>query len=458
VVQKNQDDATFLLERAKRLDFDCYILPDPGTGEDTLYFIKPTDGRDGRPIRVYRLAYAPGLSTGPANQPEGLIPNLIEFTPTLTVSQQVSKVTVRGWDPRTKQPIAFTATAENLPAGQNTADGQSGPQVAESTLQGRQEVMVDAPVGSDQEARELAISLLRERAYEFITATGKVAGLPELRPGDNLEIYGLGRRFSGTYFVKRVEHTLNTSGFFTQFTGTADPSGGPVTMRTTPRARSTDKRYYGVVEALVVENEGDDEGPGQAEVPLVRRHHGHRLGPGQPAVCRQGGYGSVFVPEKGDEVLVAFVHGDMRFPIVLGGLYNGEDKPPTARTDGRDQKMIRTRHGHEVLLDDTESKAAVRITSAAGHVVELDDQGKAIRITAAEGGSVTVTAQGDITLKAPKVTVDSPSINLGGDAQPLALGNALLTAFNTHTHASAGSPPAPQLKPADVLAKKVKTS
>ncbi|WHM41032.1 type IV secretion protein Rhs [Streptomyces sp. BPTC-684] len=219
VVQKNQDDASFLMERAKRLDFDCYILPDPKTGEDTLYFIKPTDGRDGRPIRVYRLAYAPGLTTGPTNQPAGLIPNLLDFTPTLTVSKQVGKLTVHGWDPRTKQPITFTATAEHLPAGQNTADGQSGPQVAESTLQGRQEVVVDAPVTSDQEARELAISLLRERAYEFITATGRVAGLPELRPGDNLEIYGLGRRFSGTYFVKRVEHTLNTSGFFTQFTG-----------------------------------------------------------------------------------------------------------------------------------------------------------------------------------------------------------------------------------------------
>ena len=219
VVQKNQDDASFLMERAKRLDFDCYILPDPASGEDTLYFIKPTDGRDSGAIRVYRLAYAPGLTTGPSGQPEGLVPNLIDFTPTLTVSKQVSKLTVRGWDPRTKQEIAFTATVENLPAGQNTADGQSGPEAADSTLGGRQEILVDAPVTSDQEARELAISLLRERAYEFITATGRVAGLPELRPGDNLEIYGLGTRFSGTYFVKRVEHTLGASGFFTQFTG-----------------------------------------------------------------------------------------------------------------------------------------------------------------------------------------------------------------------------------------------
>ncbi|MET7934174.1 phage baseplate assembly protein V [Streptomyces sp. NPDC005322] len=231
-------------------------------------------------------------------------------------------------------------------------------------------------------------------------------------------------------------------------------------MRGTPRARSTDKRYYGVVEALVVENEGDDEGQVKVKFPwfddttVTDWIRVSQLYAGN-------GYGSVFVPEKGDEVLVAFVHGDMRYPIVLGGLYNGEDKPPTARTEGRDQKMIRTRHGHEVLLDDTRSKAVVRITSAAGHVVELDDQGKAVRITAAEGGSVTVTAQGEITLKASKLTVDSPSIDLGGGAtEPLVLGNALLQAFNTHTHPSAAGPtgpPTPPLTPA-VLAKKARTA
>jgi phage protein D len=226
VVQKNQDDASFLMERAKRLDFDCFILPDPDTGQETLYFIKPTDGRDGRPIRLFRLTYQPGLTTGPTALPEGLVPNLLDFTPTLTVSQQVSKLTVRGWDPRTKQVLEFTASAEDLPAGQNSAGGENGPQAADSAAGGRQEVLVDAPVTSQQEARELAIALLRERSYEFITATGRVAGLPELRPGDNLEIFGLGRRFSGTYFVKRVEHTLGSNGFFTTFTGRRIHQGG----------------------------------------------------------------------------------------------------------------------------------------------------------------------------------------------------------------------------------------
>ncbi len=39
-------------------------------------------------------------------------------------------------------------------------------------------------------------------------------------------------------------------------------------------------------------------------------------------------------PEEGDEALVAFEHGDIRHPVVLGGLDNGKDKPPTHRDGG----------------------------------------------------------------------------------------------------------------------------
>jgi phage baseplate assembly protein V len=199
--------------------------------------------------------------------------------------------------------------------------------------------------------------------------------------------------------------------------------------RTVPRSRSTDRRFYGVVEAIVVENEGDDEGRVKVRFPWFDG------GSSVTEWCRVsqlyagGGYGSVFVPEIDDEVLVAFVHGDMRFPIVLGGLYNGVDKPPTARTDGRDQKMIRTKAGHEVVLD---------------------DGAKEITITTAEGGKVTVNADGSITLKAPKVTIDADTIDLGGGAtQQAVLGNLLKTAFEAHVHTATGpsSPTTPPTLP-----------
>ena len=53
VVQKNQDELSFIKERAKRIDYDCFISVDPDTGKDALYFQPPTDTRDSSRVRVY---------------------------------------------------------------------------------------------------------------------------------------------------------------------------------------------------------------------------------------------------------------------------------------------------------------------------------------------------------------------------------------------------------------------
>jgi uncharacterized protein involved in type VI secretion and phage assembly len=236
-----------------------------------------------------------------------------------------------------------------------------------------------------------------------------------------------------------------------------------------PRSRSADKRYFGVAEAIVEEVENDDECRVKLRYPWF--DSGTVSDWCRVAQLYAGnGYGSCFVPEKGDEVLVAFVHGDMRFPIVLGGLYNGVDKPPTARTQGRDQKLIRTKHGHQLLFDDQGSQAAVRVTSAAGHVVELDDKGNAIRIQAAAGASVSISADGgitlsskaEVTLSAPKVALDADSVTLGkGAAQSVNLGDTLAVAFATHTHGSGAGPtttPVPPVQPPALTSKKVRTA
>ena len=220
VVQKNQSDAAFLMERAKRIDFECFIRPDPNTGKDTLHFVRPTDGRTAGAddqAHYFQLAYGPGLAgePQPAGVEEALIPNLISFSPSLTLSGQVSSVTVRGWNPRTKDSLVYKATRKDLPPGR----GLTGPAAADQALGGRGETVIDAPVATQEEARELATALLRERSYGFVTATGRIAGLPELTPGDNLDIHGVGTRFSGQYYVLQVVHTLDTSGFFTEFTG-----------------------------------------------------------------------------------------------------------------------------------------------------------------------------------------------------------------------------------------------
>ncbi|MFL6126029.1 phage baseplate assembly protein V [Actinophytocola sp.] len=212
-------------------------------------------------------------------------------------------------------------------------------------------------------------------------------------------------------------------------------------MRDKPRAMANDKLYYGVAPAEVVKND-DDAAEGRVQVKYYWLDGGSSDSPwARVSQLHAGGdHGSVFVPEVGDEVLVAFFQGDMRQPYVLGALYNGQKKPPNAHKNARDQKIIRTRAGHQILLD---------------------EDAKTITISTAKGAKVVLSDSGEITLEAAKVTVKANDVNLGDESgEPVVLGNQLLQAFAEHTHPAPGGatgPPTAPLAPS-VLAKKVKAS
>lgn len=228
-------------------------------------------------------------------------------------------------------------------------------------------------------------------------------------------------------------------------------------MSTVSRTRTTDKRFYGVVQGIVtdVNDQNGQEGRVKVQFPWFDDQM-------ETEWCRVrqfyagNGYGSFFVPEVGDEVLIAFIHGDMRMPIILGGLYNGKDKPPTYRSSNQDQKMIRTKGQHELLFDDTPSQGRVRIKTKGGHVADLSDVDKKINLQSSGGqtvviddasqkitmqtgtATVEIDGSGTITLTGSNVVLKSPSVSLGSSAaaSSLVLGEALLAWLGTHTHAN----------------------
>jgi uncharacterized protein len=202
IYQKNLDDAQFLLQRARRIDFECFVLVGAKAGRNTLYFQQPRDGRDGKSKRTYQLEWGRSLRN---------------FSPTLSSDRQVAKVTVRGWDPRQKKAIVGVATDKDLPPS-TKSNATSGPKLANKKFSGRENLIVDKPVTSEREARDLAVSILRERATRFGTGSGSTIGIPELQPDDNLDLKGLGDRFSGSYRVRKVGHSIGESGYTTEFT------------------------------------------------------------------------------------------------------------------------------------------------------------------------------------------------------------------------------------------------
>ena len=199
VIQGDLDDAQFLMQRARRNDAECFIYTNPESGEATLRFGAPRDERAGARATNHAFAWGETLKS---------------FSPTLTMSNQVKQVTVRGWNDEDMEPIVAIATPSDIA---DASGGNTGAGNAQTAVEGREDVVIGATVTTQQEADELARSLLRERSYEFITGKGEIIGLPDLRPGDTMTINNLGDRFSGTYYVKKVEHEIGLKGYTTRF-------------------------------------------------------------------------------------------------------------------------------------------------------------------------------------------------------------------------------------------------
>jgi uncharacterized protein involved in type VI secretion and phage assembly len=99
------------------------------------------------------------------------------------------------------------------------------------------------------------------------------------------------------------------------------------------------------------------------------------------------------LPEVGDEVLVAFEHGDITRPYVVGGLRSGVDGPPTTEADGRDRKVLKSRSGHLLRVDDTDGAEKIEI---------IDKTGKNMMVIDASSNTVTISTDKDIELRAPQ--------------------------------------------------------
>lgn len=129
----------------------------------------------------------------------------------------------------------------------------------------------------------------------------------------------------------------------------------------------------GVAIGVVTNNEGD-AGQGQIKVKLPWRDHQESFWVRLAVPMAGADRGTYFVPEVGDEVLLAFDQGDIRHPYMIGTLWNGQDSPPQTNADGENNvRQIRSRSGHELTFDDTAGAEAIEIKTAGGHIIRLDD-------------------------------------------------------------------------------------
>jgi uncharacterized protein involved in type VI secretion and phage assembly len=157
-------------------------------------------------------------------------------------------------------------------------------------------------------------------------------------------------------------------------------------------------RIYGVVVGVVTDNKDPDK-LGRVKVQFPWLADDAESTWARVASLMAGKErGTFYLPEVGDEVLVAFEHGDLAYPYVLGALWNGKDAPPETNADGDNNKrLIKSRSGLVILLDDTSGSEKIEIA---------DKDGKNKVVVEMSGKKITISSNGDIEINASQGAVN----------------------------------------------------
>jgi uncharacterized protein involved in type VI secretion and phage assembly len=137
-------------------------------------------------------------------------------------------------------------------------------------------------------------------------------------------------------------------------------------------------------------------------------------------------------------VLVAFEHGDISRPYIIGGLWNSKDTVPVTAVDGGKvvHRAFKTRLGHIVEFKDDGGPGYIQIKSAGGHTININDTDKYIRIKSQshtvvlddQGKAVKIESGGDVEIKGPggKLTISSGGVQLTSNSGLTVQANSML--------------------------------
>ncbi len=345
--------------------------------------------------------------------------NVVELRTSVTASDQVSNVEVRGWDPAEKMAVNGRATASTASATLDKGSTQEATRAFGSSTV----VVADPRITDGTTAANVARSRSDHRAGGYAEIDGVALGDPDLRAGKPVSLEQAPAGFAGKYVLTSVRHEFDARGaYLTHFA--ASHGSDRSLFGSVHGATRTDPAPFAGVAPAIVTNVKDDEEGGRVKVKFPWWDESL-----ESSWCRTvhagaaKGRGLVVLPEVGDEVLVAFVGGDFTQPVVLGGMFNRKDRPDPAWSEhtksGAGAVTWRgwtSRTGMKVAFVEQNGNETLEVSTNRGaQRVTLLQTAKGIQIVSE--GPVEVTAKKNVKVEAQQnVDVKSltGSIKVGG--------------------------------------------
>jgi phage protein D len=414
IAQANLTDWEFLHARAREVGYEVAVV------DGKLDFRKPADADQ-----------APGAGDLTSTGPRQLIlgKTLDSFRPRLSSAEQVKEVEVRGWDPGVKKAVVGHAPAGTMSAALELAPAELAAPFGDPTY-----VSVERPFSTQAEVDAAAAALAEQIGGASAEAEAVAHGNPELHAGAPVSIGLAGHPFEGRYTISGSRHVFGPDGYKTHFvvSGRQERSLlGLASLGATNAGAAGSPPIYGVVVGQVTDvRDPLDQGRVRLTFPWLSDSY---TSDWARVVQAGAGHerGFVIVPEVDDEVLVAFQHGDVEYPHVIGGLHNGVDRPKSlgtlvdSGTGAVDFRWFASRLGHHISFDDCVDGGGILLrTGDENEAIALNAAKQRIRITSS--GEIVIEGEGDITIRSSgslslgassSLELKAPQVSVTADAQ-----------------------------------------
>ncbi len=362
IFQENQTNMNFLRERAARIGFELFV-------EDAKINFRKPETKE-----LIELKWLKEISS---------------FSTRVTSAEQVSSVEIRSWDYTQKKLVTETAKSEKVITDTGNKKGSDSSNKFNLDKPPKM-IVVDKPVSSAKQAEVMAQALCNELGGEFVYADAKAEGNPRIRPGRFVNLTEMGERFSGKYYITETRHIYNQRVYTTEFGVRGLRAGNLFTSISQQKSLQPGETFL----VGIVTNNQDPEGLGRVKVKfptLTEEHESYWARVVGIGAGKSRGFYSL--PEINDEVLVGFEHGDIHRPYIIGGVWNGKDKTPenvnsTIQNGKVRLRTIKTRTGHTIEFVEerkASSKAGVKIETAGGHKLHLNDSDGCVEIKTKRG-------------------------------------------------------------------------
>jgi phage protein D len=407
IFQADETNMQFLRKLAAMNSFELFVQCDD-EGDPFLYFRKP------KPIDNVELTWGENI--------RNIKPYYVKLP--------VDKIKVSYWKYDEKR--VDTIEKKRTEGTTATQTGWDSDRDIKSSANGNATLKVAGSWNTvDPESMErVAQSLCNEYQGQFMCAKVEAEGNADIRPGRTVYLppgqKGPIGKFSGHYYVTETRHEYVNGILTTKFTIT-DKGGYSMlshNLSTEHRPKAGQTNLVGIVT-----NNRDDKNMGRVKVKFPTLEDKESYWARMTTLGGGKDRGFDCLPEIDDEVLVAFEHGDINRPYIIGSVWNGKDNPPenvensvTGKGKGKVRlRTFKTRVGHKMQFVDEDGgdgkNKGIYLETQDKFKIKMDDTKQEIVLETPGGLTITLSdARRLIELKAGlgKIVLDDTGVSING--------------------------------------------